>query len=127
MKLSFPILLFLGKSDIRPFSTDKAIAILKDFANKNIANGICFHSKTNIPEKDIQSLYKQIISNSTQTKERMILLRQLSYDVLQSSCSMTKELNGSFKRLDKIYHLDNEELKKTLQITSKNSVCCTPE
>ena len=127
MKLSFPILLFLGKSDIRPFSTDKAIAILKDFANKNIANGICFHSKTNIPEKDIQSLYKQIISNSTQTKERMIVLRQLSYDVLQSSCSMTKELNGSFKRLDKIYHLDNEELKKTLQITSKNSVCCTPE
>ena len=127
MKLSFPILLFLGKSDIRPFSTDKAIAILKDFANKNIANGICFHSKTNIPEKDIESLYKQIISNSTQAKERMILLRQLSYDVLQSSCSMTKELSGSFKRLDKIYHLDNEELKKTLQIASKDSLCCTPD
>ena len=95
--------------------------------NKHVTNGICFHDKTNIPEKDIQTLYKQIISNSTQTKERLVFLRQLSYDILQSSCSMTKELNGSFKRLDKIYHLDNEELNKTLQITSKESPCCTPD
>ena len=95
--------------------------------NKHVTNGICFHDKTNIPEKDIQTLYKQIISNSTQTKERLEFLRQLSYDVLQSSCSMNKELNGSFKRLDQIYHLDNEELKKTLQIASKDSLCCTPD
>ena len=40
---------------------------------------------------------------------------------------MNKELNGSFKKLDKIYHLDNEELNKTLQITSKESPCCTPD
>ena len=117
----------LGQNDIRPFSTEEAVAILYQFLNKHVANGICFHDKTNIPEKDIQTLYKQIISNSTQIKGRMVFLRQLSYDILQSSCSMTKQLNDSFKRLDKMYHLDNEELNKTLQIRSKDSLCCTPD
>ena len=67
-------LLFSGEMNIRPFSTEKAATILKDLPNKHIANDICFHGKTNIPERDIQTLYKQIILDSTQTTDKIILL-----------------------------------------------------